>query len=115
MAVEMDDIVVIARLLSVAEHFAHTCQCRRPAEVKLHIRSQRIKCGKQCFRRDTGIDESGILGSADDVQNPQRQPFFAGREFATDLKDRHRNNCRFPDVEHVFNVLGTMESCPTYF
>ena len=30
-------------------------------------------------------------------------------------KDRRRNNCRLPDVEHVFNVLGTMESCPTYF
>ena len=30
-------------------------------------------------------------------------------------KDRSRNNCRLPDVEHVFNVLGTMESCPTYF
>ena len=30
-------------------------------------------------------------------------------------KDRRRNNCRLPDVKHVFNVLGTMESCPTYF
>ena len=30
-------------------------------------------------------------------------------------KDRRRNNCRLPDVEHVFNVLGTMESRPTYF
>ena len=30
-------------------------------------------------------------------------------------KDRRRNNCRIVDVEHVFNVLGTMESCPTYF
>ena len=30
-------------------------------------------------------------------------------------KDGRSNNCRLPDVEHVFNVLGTMESCPTYF
>ena len=30
-------------------------------------------------------------------------------------KDRRRNNCRLPDVGHVFNVPGTMESCPTYF
>ena len=30
-------------------------------------------------------------------------------------KDRRRNNCRLPDVEHVDNVPGTMESCPTYF
>ena len=30
-------------------------------------------------------------------------------------KDWRRNNCRLPDVEHVSNVLGTMESCPTYF
>src|SRR5712691_10713257 len=28
---------------------------------------------------------------------------------------RRKNNCRRTDVEHVFNVLGTMESCPTYF
>ena len=30
-------------------------------------------------------------------------------------KDRRRGNCRLPDVQHIFNVLGTMESCPTYF
>src|SRR5712691_9515504 len=30
-------------------------------------------------------------------------------------KGRRKNNCRRTDVEHVFNVLGTMESCPTYF
>ena len=30
-------------------------------------------------------------------------------------KDSHRNNCRVPDVEHVFNVLGTIESCRTEF
>jgi len=30
------------------------------------------------------------------------------------LKDQRRNNYRLADVEHVFNVLGTMESCPTY-
>ena len=29
--------------------------------------------------------------------------------------DWRRNNFRVQDVEHVFNVLGTMESCPTYF
>ena len=29
--------------------------------------------------------------------------------------DRRRNICRHPDVGHVFNVRGTMESCPTYF
>ncbi len=37
----------------------------------------------------------------------------ASQEFAG--KDWRRNNCRLPNVEHVFNVLGTMESCPTYF
>ncbi len=26
-----------------------------------------------------------------------------------------RNNCRLLDVGHVYNVRGTMESCPTYF
>ena len=31
------------------------------------------------------------------------------------IKGRRKNNCRRTDVEHVFNVLGTMESCPTYF
>ncbi len=30
-------------------------------------------------------------------------------------KERRRNNCRLPDVGHVFNVPGTMESCPTHF
>ena len=30
-------------------------------------------------------------------------------------KDRRRNNCRLLDVGHVYNVPGTMESCPTYF
>ncbi len=30
-------------------------------------------------------------------------------------KGRRKNNCRRTDVEHVFNLLGTMESCPTYF
>ena len=28
-------------------------------------------------------------------------------------KDRRRNNCRLLDVGHVYNVPGTMESCPT--
>ena len=28
---------------------------------------------------------------------------------------RRKNNCHRTDVEHVFNVLGTMELCPTYF
>src|SRR5439155_3214886 len=28
---------------------------------------------------------------------------------------RRKNYCRRTDVEHVFNVLGTMESCPTDF
>ena len=35
--------------------------------------------------------------------------------FDIGLNDWRRNNCRVPDVEHVFNVLGTMESCPTDF
>ena len=30
-------------------------------------------------------------------------------------KDSRTNNSGLPDVEHVFNVLGTMESCPTHF
>ena len=29
------------------------------------------------------------------------------------IKDRRRNNCRMQDVGHVYNVPGTMESCPT--
>ena len=29
-------------------------------------------------------------------------------------KDWRGNSSGLPDVEHVFNVLGTMESCPTY-
>ena len=30
-------------------------------------------------------------------------------------KHRRRNNCGLLDVGHVYNVPGTMESCPTYF
>ena len=30
-------------------------------------------------------------------------------------KCRRRNNCRHTDVEHVSNVLGTMESVPHLF
>ena len=42
-----------------------------------------------------------------------KQFLVADRETAS--KDRRRINCRLSGVEHVFNVLGTMESCPTYF
>ena len=31
------------------------------------------------------------------------------------IQDWRRNNCRILVVEHVLNVLGMMESCPTYF
>ncbi len=31
------------------------------------------------------------------------------------FEERRGNNCCLPDAGHVFNVPGTMESCPTYF
>jgi len=43
---------------------------------------------------------------------------FAWRQYllqAAALYELRRINHRLADLEHVFNVLGTMESCPTYF
>ena len=49
------------------------------------------------------------------IPQPTAIPEHSRRTPQPSPKDRRRNNCRLPDVEHVFNVLGTMESCPTYF
>jgi hypothetical protein len=50
-AVEMDDVVVLARLLRRAQHFAEARHRRRAAEVELNGFAERVDRGEQRFRR----------------------------------------------------------------
>ena len=61
---------------------------------------------------------ASFAGKTTILRNPTLRhvrPRWVVGEARAKSKDHRRNNCRLLDVEHVFNVLGTMESCPTYF
>ena len=71
---------------------------------------------KREFDAFFSIENRGVVAVSGDDEIPQRQQIDPQRGAKLgNRQDRRRNNCRLPDVGHVFNVPGTMESCPTYF